>query len=60
MMHSASTAEGGNVGEGGAIHDEKALLGRIFLPDRYDIEGIFLPKKFHNPTFKYKKFLPKK
>jgi len=31
-----------------------------FMPDRYDIEGIFLPKKFQNPTFKYKKFLPKK
>jgi len=59
-MHSASTAESDHFRDGGTIRDAEALLGRIFLPDRYDIEGIFLPKKFHNPTFKYKKFLPKK
>jgi len=31
-----------------------------FLPDRYHIERIFLPKMFQNPPFEYGKFLPKK
>jgi len=59
-MRSASTAESDHFRDGGTIRDAEALLGRIFLPDRYHFKGIFLPKKFQNPPFEYGIFLPKK